>query len=361
MKKMILGVLCAVISLSVSAQAIREGEMALVYYMPQTQMVIDVEYETVILHRGIYSEYAKQYLGSAEVVSDDDMWYRMTDIHTRLQTAADYTRMCKVTDYPLLLLSRKGTLLGYNIAAKRKDSNSSANMSTGHSGSGDPNALHRSLRSSIHAQEEESKGRLVLPLFEEHLAGKSLAEQAHGAAKLIYRIRENRMYLVGGEVDKVPADGRAMELALNKLDEMERELVELFIGRIEVVKHKKSFTYVPVKTEEVDLAYFSETQGFTTSESGDAIKLSITARRQTKGHANVDNKKKAPQPSQIFYNLPGSATYKITYLNEVRAEGEIPVAQFGVSVPLAQDLFNGKEQPQIRFNPQTGNIESIEY
>ena len=342
MKKMILGVLCAVISLSVSAQAIREGEMALVYYMPQTQMVIDVEYETVILHRGIYSEYAQQYLGSAEVVSDDDMWYRMTDIHTRLQTAADYTRMCKVTDYPLLLLSRKGTLLGYNIEREKKESSRSHPAS------------------APKAKLEESKVH-VLPLFEEHLAGKSLAEQAHGAAKLIYRIRENRMYLVGGEVDKVPADGRAMELALNKLDEMERELVELFIGRIEVVKHKKSFTYVPVKTEEVDLAYFSETQGFTTSESGDAIKLSITARRQTKGHANVDNKKKAPQPSQIFYNLPGSATYKITYLNEVRAEGEIPVAQFGVSVPLAQDLFNGKEQPQIRFNPQTGNIESIEY
>ena len=250
--------------------------------------------------------------------------------------------VCKVTDYPLLLLSRKGTLLGYNIEREKKESSRSHPAS------------------APKAKLEESKVH-VLPLFEEHLAGKSLAEQAHGAAKLIYRIRENRMYLVGGEVDKVPADGRAMELALNKLDEMERELVELFIGRIEVVKHKKSFTYVPVKTEEVDLAYFSETQGFTTSESGDAIKLSITARRQTKGHANVDNKKKAPQPSQIFYNLPGSATYKITYLNEVRAEGEIPVAQFGVSVPLAQDLFNGKEQPQIRFNPQTGNIESIEY
>ena len=340
-KQVILGVICAMMSLSVSAQAIREGEMALVYYMPQTQMVIDIEYETVILHRGIYAEYAKQYLGSAEVVSDDDMWYRMTDIHTRIQTTADYTRLCKVTDYPLLVLSRKGTLLGYNIEREKKESARSDHHAT------------------PKAKAEESKVH-VLPLFEEHLAGKSLAEQAHGAAKLIYRIRENRLYLVGGEVDKVPADGRSMELALNKLDEMERELVELFIGRIEVVKHKKSFTYVPVKTEEVELAYFSETQGFTTAESGDAIKLSITARRQTKGHANVDNKKKAPQPSQIFYNLPGSAAYKITYLNEVRTEGEIPVAQFGVSVPLAQDLFNGKEQPHIRFNPQTGNIESIE-
>ena len=342
MKRIILGVLCAVMSLSVSAQAIREGEMAIVYYMPQTQLVIDVEYEAVILHRGIYAEYAKQYLGSAEVVNDDDMWYRMKDIHTHIQTAADYTRMCKVSDNPLLVLSRKGTLLGYNIERDKKD-------------------CGQSCRRPADKGKPENGKVPVLPLLEEHLVGKSLAEQAQGAAKLIYRIRENRLYLVGGEVDKVPSDGRAMELALNKLDEMERELVELFIGRIEVVKHKKSFTYVPVKTEEVDLGYFSEAQGFTTAENGDAIKLSITARRQTKGHANVENnKKKAPQPSQICYNLPGSASYKITYLNEVRAEGEIQVAQFGVAVPLAQDLFTGKQQPQIRFNPQTGNIESIE-
>ena len=346
MKKMILGVICAVMSLSVSAQAIREGEMAMVYYMPQTQLVIDVEYESVILHRGIYAEFAKQYLGSVEVVNEDDIWYRLTDIRPHIQTVADYTRLCKVSDAPLLVLSRKGTLLGYNIeqpavSGERKECKGQN---------------HRAP-----AMQPEDNKVSVLPLFEEHLVGKSLAEQAQGAAKLIYRIRENRLYLIGGEVDKMPADGKAMELALNKMDQLERELVELFIGRIEVIKHHKSFTYTPVKTEETELAYFSEEKGFTTAENGDAIKLSITARRQTKGHANVENsKKKTPQPSQIFYNLPGSATYKITYLNEVRAEGDIQVAQFGVSVPLAQDLFSGKEQPQIRFNPQTGNIESIE-
>ena len=200
----------------------------------------------------------------------------------------------------------------------------------------------------------------MLPLLEEHIVGKTLEQQAHGAAKLIYRIRENRLYLIGGEVDKTPSDGKAMELALNKMDQLEQELVELFIGRIEVVKHKKTITYTPVKSEEVDIAYFSEQSGFTTAGNGDPIRLSLTARRQTKGYANTESKK-APVPSQIYYNLPGSAVYKISYLNEISAEGDIQVAQFGVSVPLAQDLFNSKQgQPHIRFNTQTGNIEQIE-
>ena len=195
--------------------------------------------------------------------------------------------------------------------------------------------------------------------MEEHIVGKTLAEQAQGAAKLIYRIRENRLYLISGEVDKMPADGRAMELAINKLDEMEQQLVELFVGRIEVEKHRKTIVYTPVATEKTDLAYFSEQHGFTNAANGDPIVMNINARRQIKGNPNSD-KKKAPIPSQISYNLPGTANYKVSYLNELSDEADIQVAQFGIDVPLAQDLFESKQQPHIYFNTQTGNIESIE-
>lgn len=340
---MILGVICAVMSMSMWAQAIRDGEMAIVYYMPQTQLEIDIEYEAVILHRGIYADFAKQYLGTTEVVNDDDIWYRITAIRPRIKTVADYSRMYKVSNEPLLTLTRKGTLLGYNL--ERSDV------------SHQKSDAQRPPRPE--AKPADTKVN-VLPLFEEHIVGKTLEQQAHGAAKLIYRIRENRLYLIGGEVDKAPSDGKAMELALNKMDQLEQQLVELFIGRIEVVKHKKTISYTPVKSEEVDIAYFSEQGGFTTSGNGDPIKLSLTARRQTKGYA-ITESKKTPVPSQIYYNLPGSAVYKISYLNEISAEGDIQVAQFGVAVPLAQDLFNSKQgELKIRFNPQTGNIESIE-
>ena len=345
MKRLFLGVICAAMFLvSVSAQAIRDGELALVYYMPQTQLVIDIDYEAVILHRGIYAEYAKRYLGTTEVVNDDDIWYRITAIRPRINTVADYSRMCKVTFNPqsqLLTMSPEGLLLGYNCQPA--------------SGSQQQSAVSCQQTAII---SEQSKVK-VLPLLEEHIVGKTLEQQALGAAKLIYRLRENRLYLIGGEVDKVPADGKSMELVLNKMDEMEQQLVELFIGRIDVEKYHKSITYIPVKSEETELAYFSEKSGFTTAGDGDPIILSLTARRQTKGYANTDNKKKAPVPSQIMYNLPGSAMYKISYINNVMAEGNIQVAQFGVSVPLAQDLFTGKEQPHIYFNPQTGNVEQI--
>ena len=331
--------LCLLPFISGKAQSVREGELAVVYYTPQTQIVIDIDYESVILHRGIYADFAKKYLGTAEVVKDDDMWYRITNISTHTQTVADHSRMHKVDSNLPLTLTDDGILEAYNGVDSRK-------------------SRVESQEPRVESNEPRVESK-VLPLLEEHIVGKTLAEQAQGAAKLIYRIRENRLYLISGEVDKMPADGRAMELAINKLDEMEQQLVELFVGRIEVEKHRKTIVYTPVATEKTDLAYFSEQHGFTNAANGDPIVMNINARRQIKGNPNSD-KKKAPIPSQISYNLPGTANYKVSYLNELSDEADIQVAQFGVDVPLAQDLFEGKQQPHIYFNTQTGNIESIE-
>ena len=330
--------LCLLPFISGKAQSVREGELAVVYYTPQTQIVIDIDYESVILHRGIYADFAKKYLGTAEVVKDDDMWYRITNISTHTQTVADHSRMHKVDSNLPLTLTADGILEAYNGVESRK-------------------SRVESQEPRVESQEPRVESK-VLPLLEEHIVGKTLAEQAQGAAKLIYRIRENRLYLISGEVDKMPTDGRAMELAINKLDEMEQQLVELFVGRIEVEKHRKTIVYTPVATEKTDLAYFSEQHGFTNAANGDPIVMNINARRQIKGNPNSD-KKKAPISSQISYNLPGTANYKVSYLNELSDEADIQVAQFGVDVPLAQDLFEGKQQPHIYFNTQTGNIESI--
>ncbi len=342
---LILG-LCLLPFISGKAQSVREGELAVVYYTPQTQIVIDIDYESVILHRGIYADFAKKYLGTAEVVKDDDMWYRITNISTHTQTVADHSRMHKVDSNLPLTLTADGILEAYN------------GVESGKSRVESPKSKVESNETRVESNEPRVESK-VLPLLEEHIVGKTLAEQAQGAAKLIYRIRENRLYLISGEVDKMPADGRAMELAINKLDEMEQQLVELFVGRIEVEKHRKTIVYTPVATEKTDLAYFSEQHGFTNATNGDPIVMNINARRQIKGNPNSD-KKKAPIPSQISYNLPGTANYKVSYLNELSDEADIQVAQFGVDVPLAQDLFEGKQQPHIYFNTQTGNIESIE-
>ena len=65
------------------------------------------------------------------------------------------------------------------------------------------------------------------------------------------------------------------------------------------------------------------------------------------------------QASPILYNLPGWVDYEIVYGIKCLTKKNTPIAQFGVSVPLATNLFTGKVLPQIEFDTQTGNIKTI--
>jgi len=342
MKRLFLFGLLCVLATMLRAQTVQEDELALVYYMPQTQLCFDIEYEEVILHKGPFADYAKQYLAATDIITEDARSFRLTGVRSRVKTVADFTRAYKVIAEPglemqLLALTPMGTLKGYNTRVTDC-------------------APNRKPNSPVQAVESQSP---VMPLLEEYIVGKSVAQQAQGAAKLIYRIRENRMYLLGGEVDHAPADGKAMELLLDEMNRQERELVNLFIGTREVIKHKKTLTYTPIKTEEVELCLFSEKEGVV-SEGGEPVMLQLIAHRQSRGTSHNEKKdKKAPQPSQIYYNLPGTANYKVVYLNETLIDRTAVVAQFGVSIPLVKELFTQKPLPVIQFDTESGNIKSI--
>ena len=83
--------------------------------------------------------------------------------------------------------------------------------------------------------------------------------------------------------------------------------------------------------------------------------------RQTSLPCIEDSKqKKQALPSQLFYNLPGSAKVVVEFGNNSHTSAILPIAQFGVAVPLAQTLLLQKNTPQIYFNTQTGNILTIQ-
>ena len=89
--------------------------------------------------------------------------------------------------------------------------------------------------------------------------------------------------------------------------------------------------------------------------------LNFIARKQVLAPAvqTKKNAKNTPVASPICYNLPGTGLYTISYDGAMLLEGTLPVAQFGITVPLAKSLFTESKQPVIYFNTETGNIQSI--
>ena len=72
----------------------------------------------------------------------------------------------------------------------------------------------------------------------------------------------------------------------------------------------------------------------------------------------IEKTTKYGMPAHIYYNLPGSADVTLRYLSQTISQN-LPIAQYGSAVPLANSLFMGRPKFTILFNPETGNILSI--
>lgn len=327
------------------AQVVDQGEAALVYYSPKTLVSLDFAYTMETQEMGIYAQYAESMLGATEVIKENKTTYSLTHVQIGTRTLTDYERPHKVTadaGIPLLLtINERGLLAGYNLPPFEKKPAPFR-----------PDTCHK----------PGAKNRVsVAPYPEEVLTAANPLAQAHAVAKQIFHLRETRMYLLNGEVEHAPADGRAMQLVLAELDKQERTLTELFVGKKCTRTEHKRVEMLPEEQEE--LFFFSTDNGFTDAENIDAdtIRANVVLHPQEFKPVVEDKKKKAkaPEVSPIVYNLPGSGDVKVVFDGRTLGSRTIPVAQIGVDVPLAKSVFSGAELPVIIFNEKTGNILSI--
>ena len=248
--------------------------------------------------------------------------------------------------WQLVNINDRGLLVGYNLPAEPKEHKKSP--------------VKEAVKSRISPIQ-------VLPYTEEIVESGSAKAQAQAIAKQIFRIRETRMYLLNGEVEHAPADGQAMELVLKELRRQEKQLLELFTGKISTEtkhKHVGSCPYGENFKVWNEMLYFSTENGFTGADNVDADKIKINVEfvhqliKKDNGKKGKKDKK-TPELSPIVYNLPGSALALVYYNGELINSKVVPMAQFGIDVALPKELFTGNELPKIKFSEKTGGVISI--
>ena len=348
MKKRILSSIILAIGLMpiAHAQTVKENELAVVYYMPKTQLAITIEYNEVTVTPGPFHLYAERYLGAKNVTTEAKTRYEVTDIHLAPHTVADYDRPYKVvansdSEMQYLSLTPEGLLYGYNV----------------------PHYSAETINPVVENKQTNNTTSNLMPLLEEQMVASSIAKMAEGAAKQIYHIREMRINLLAGDTEHTPADGKAMQLVLNELDKREQMLAELFIGTRTVKHHTHTIYYVPSNDiKEYIIGRISQYAGVVAAEdlSGEPIRLTLTGNYQTYIPTSPGTKASKTIPSQLYYNLPGTANITVAFGKNIKTTATLPIAQFGVAVPLAKTLVTNKNIPHIYFNTQTGNILSIE-
>ena len=331
---------------AVSAQVLEQGEAALVYYSPKTAFNLEFTYMVETQERGIYAAYAKDLLGVTDVVKETATRCELKDVRIVATSSTDYTRAHKVSaesGIPMLLtINDKGLLTGYNVPFEPKKQ--------------EPRKPEPK-KDCPHHDHPHPAPLSAAPVPEEVMKAANPLAQANEVAKQIFHLRETRMYLLNGEVEHAPADGRSMELVLEELAAQERALTELFVGKKHVRKEHKRVIVEP--SDAGKMLFFSEENGFTDADNVDAdtIIVRMLCQQQTVRHANPKAKKS--ELSQIVYNIPGHCDVSVVYKGRTLASRELPVAQLGADVALPKSWFTGKELPKIVFSEKTGNIVSV--
>ena len=362
-------VLCtlSLCTLSLSAQQIA-------YFMPKTEVVLDVTYEEVVEQRGPFYQYSERYLGTTDVVTADKTTCILTDIDIQTRGIADHSTQYffspEQAGINSFTLTKSGLIKDINNAKYEGQMYDVRNACT--------KDEERKMKNDRAQIVENVSERSIAPWSEDVLLATSTIKMADGTAKQIYRLRETRINLLAGEVDKAPADGDAMRQVLAELDKQERALTSLFIGQKQRNKKHIRITIAldnilssdtensgerlrTFKETEIIAFRFSPVNGVveSTDLSGDPVYLTISDIYRPQ---QPEAPKKAPELSGIAYCTPGSAKISTRYegplmlRTKVEEQETIYLSQLGYTAFFTQDFI--KNAPKLLFDTKTGAIKS---
>lgn len=350
MKKTIfsLFVLCACM-LQTTAQTVEQNEPILIYAMPKTVLVFDVQIEKIQERVGKFYLYSQRYLQTSDVITENKTWYEIKNISMRTKTIADEQRKFKVVpnkdlNTTYLTLDGNGILAGINYDVPFENTISETE--------------------EVEIPTKEITSTFDLPMFnEEQILANSISKMAAITAKQIYRLRDSRINWITGDVDQLPADGASMQAILDELSETERALCELFVGKTIKENFTETIEFVPTDAVNNHVLFrLSNQNGLVPSDdlSGTPVFLSIAAqkpsyRKLTAEELKDKGKTKSENMPAVFYNLPGKAKVSVKEGTNCIFTTELIVPQFGVNVSLPKNMFL-KAETKVLFDTKTGVI-----
>lgn len=338
---------------SASAQRVERYNVAtlndnrVVYALPLTKLYLQVELEQVVEHPGELALYAERFLGSRDAIMEPATRFLLRGVGLGVYGVADpdqrysidFKRNSTATN---VSLTEEGILVGINS-----------------------NTLDiAQVPTSKRARISSSDNQLTTMLPPEYVQATTTAAKAQILADEIYRTRESRNLVISGESEQPFADGQALKLALERLDQRERAFVELFNGTRQSAEGVEVVTDLSA-TEEGRrvVARFSEQMGLLPSDDlrGEPIYLNIEIVEQAPQLEERELEKLHKRLEKgITYRVPGRVKATVTFRGERLVVQEIPVAQLGSLEALDMVLFTTKgKSTSVDFHPSNGGLKEV--
>lgn len=329
----------------------KANEYGLVYTLPVTSLDIYIEAELVEEHPGQFYNYAKRHLGITDAVRADSRSATVKSITVIPRGIPDpkeeWLTQFKPGSSVFMTLADNNIPLGIN--------------SDGLAESTDP---------AVPAPRDAEPSPLETPaarqaVTEDMARSASVSKKAELAAQRIFELRETRNEIISGQSDNPPADGQAMQLVLQNLEQQEAALTAMFAGTrsSRTVVEKVNFTPDSTDVDGVVIARLSSVDGIVDASNLAGAPITLSVKVVERGTLPLTEKGlvKAFPKGGVAYRIPGTAVVSINYAGQTILSHEVTLAQLGVVFGLNPALFTDRRAPySLTFSPVTGAVLELE-
>lgn len=329
--------------------ATKANEYGLIYTLPLTGIRVTVEAQKTVEIPGEFYRYAKKYLNLDPIVEQHISW-TLKDVQITRYALTDESQKFLVRFKNGSGVFMMVTPESFPVSVNDPDY--------------EPTPLPGPTLKATPAEPtilESDAARQAVT--EDMLKAQSSAKRAELAAAKIYELRAQRNEIIAGQAENMPADGAAMQLALDNIDRQEKALTAMFVGTTAVSTRVRSFTYVPeedaAEKTRVVIARLSPIDGIVDAGdlSGEPLYLDVTISRRGELPVNEKGIVKTFPKEGLAYRVPGTADVAVSFDGRRVAFETMPVAQFGVVFGLDPGLFTTKKSPAyLQLDPSTGAI-----
>lgn len=340
------------------------------YNLPKNIIKISLDIEKQDNIKGPYSDFAKQYFGLTNVITQSSSNFSIKNVRVETISEIDSSQIYFVESNDASLK------INFNESGMIKDINCVENL---HSDNGNnsykalnnnemnnyyPSLFKKFADLNIYEKVDTilrkvkvDTAYIIEKTFKTSLVEKPLDLKAKEIVDYISKIKEARFNLISGEIDVI--DKKNIEFMYQELQNQEEQYLKLFTGITINNTNTYDFFYYPLKDTnyqitKIDICKFSSSKGITSEEGPDIENISLQI-DYTKNLSNLfkynqlkNNKKKSK--NGFFYRIPAIAELRLMKNNSVIYNCQKSIAQSGIVLSLPQKNIS------IKFDEKTGSI-----
>jgi len=319
-----------------------------VYVLPQTVLHLELTIVKETFIPGPYRNFAPSYLGITNPINEIQEEWDISSVKFKYLTepdSANYFSVCILNGNPdfsnYLALSSQGLILDptkWVINYKSELIKYPSVIQPPYFTDLSVSDYFKEITDTLYKTIITDTSFIRIPIPRRQRDAKTLEQKAEDAASFILHLREARFDLLSGEIDSFPG-GEALEFAINEINKLENNYLELFTGKkIKQVFTGSAFIFPDGRSQQINLIKYLTDNGIKDLEkyTGEPVVLHITPSLKTFSLNQSIIAGDLAAHNHFIYRIPDVAAFKVMKGNTIVYEERATLYQAGklVNLPL---------------------------